>query len=339
VPRPSSPLPPRPLAPLAALILLAATPGQAAAEPPRYQNPIVRQQADPWVFRHTDGWYYFTASVPEYDRIEIRRARTVQGLGEALPVVAWRRHESGVMSANIWAPEIHFIGGSWYIYFAAARSNARFDHRIYILENDSPDPFEGQWVEKGRLDTGWSSFSLDATTFAHRGARYLVWAQRDHSIPGNSNLYIALMASTLSLAGPAVRLSRPEYTWETQGFMVNEGPAVLIRNGRVFLTYSASATDSRYCMGMLTAEESADLLNSASWKKSSMPVFQTDPSAGVFGPGHNSFTVEEGYDILVYHARSYRDIAGDPLFDPNRDTRAQPIGWNADGTPRFEPAQ
>jgi GH43 family beta-xylosidase len=48
---------------------------------------------------------------------------------------------------------------------------------------------------------------------------------------------------------------------------------------------------------------------------------------------------EPGYDNLVYHARSYRDIAGDTLFDPNRDTRAQPLGWNADGTPRFQPAQ
>jgi GH43 family beta-xylosidase len=223
----------RSLAPLAALVLLAAPAGPAFAEPPRYQNPIVRQRADPWVQRHTDGWYYFTASVPQYDRIEIRRSRTIQGLGEAEPTVIWRRHDNGIMSANIWAPEIHFIDGSWYIYFAAARTSARFDHRIYVLQNDSQDPLAGTWVERGRLDTGWSTFSLDATTFAHRGRRYLVWAQRDFKIPGNSNLYIAPMADPLSLAGPAVRLSVPEHEWETQGFLVNEGPAVLVHGGRV----------------------------------------------------------------------------------------------------------
>jgi GH43 family beta-xylosidase len=92
-------------------------------------------------------------------------------------------------------------------------------------------------------------------------------------------------------------------------------------------------------MGMLTADDSADLLDPASWRKSRVPVFQSDAAAGVFGPGHNSFTVEDGLDVLVYHARSYRDIVGDPLYDPNRDTRAQPLGWNPDGTPRFEPAQ
>ena len=27
-------------------------------------NPLVRQRADAQVFRHTDGWYYLTGSVP-----------------------------------------------------------------------------------------------------------------------------------------------------------------------------------------------------------------------------------------------------------------------------------
>ncbi|HYN93703.1 MAG TPA: AbfB domain-containing protein, partial [Pilimelia sp.] len=40
-------------------------------------------------------------------------------------------------------------------------------------------------------------------------------------------------------------------------------------------------------------------------------------------------------DILVYHDRSYRDITGDPLRDPNRRTRIQKLYWNPDGTPNF----
>ncbi len=35
------------------------------------------------------------------------------------------------------------------------------------------------------------SFSLDATTEVIDGVQYLVWAQKDYDIPGNSNLYIA----------------------------------------------------------------------------------------------------------------------------------------------------
>ena len=44
---------------------------------------------------------------------------------------------------------------------------------------------------------------------------------------------------------------------------------------------------------------------------------------------------ERGRDMLVYHARDYREIKGDPLFDPNRHTRVQPLRFRPDGTPDF----
>lgn len=40
-------------------------------------------------------------------------------------------------------------------------------------------------------------------------------------------------------------------------------------------------------------------------------------------------------DLLVYHARDYTEIEGDPLYDPNRHTRVQAIRWKADGMPDF----
>src|SRR5687768_15814324 len=65
-------------------------------------NPLIEQRADPWVYRHSDGYYYFTASVPEYDRIEIRRSMTIEGLAEVDPVVIWSKHTDGIMSQHIW---------------------------------------------------------------------------------------------------------------------------------------------------------------------------------------------------------------------------------------------
>jgi GH43 family beta-xylosidase len=303
----------------------------------QFTNPIIEQRADPWVYLHSDGFYYFTASVPEYDRIELRRAPSIQGLGSAEPKVIWRKRDAGPLSAHIWAPEIHYVNGAWYIYFAAARTDALFDHRTYVLENSAANPLEGEWAERGQLRTGWESFTLDATSFLHNGTQYLVWAQRDPAIPGNSNLYIAPMANPWTLGGEPVRLSIPEYDWERIGFAVNEGPAVLIKDGKVFLTYSASATDYNYCMGLLTADASSDLLAPGSWHKSPEPVFQSSEATGQYGPGHSCFTrTPDGAEhILVYHARNYKEIVGDPLFDPNRHTRAQRIGWNADGTPNF----
>lgn len=125
--------------------------------------------------------------------------------------------------------------------------------------------------------------------------------------------------------------------WECIGFKVNEGPYALKRNGRIFLTYSASATDHHYCVGMLTVDADADLMDPANWSKSPTPVFTSNDSTKQYGPGHNCFTVAEDgrSDVLVYHARQYKDIVGDPLNDPNRHTRIQRLRWNPDGTPNF----
>ncbi|MBI2513906.1 MAG: family 43 glycosylhydrolase [Opitutae bacterium] len=310
--------------------------GEPPAAPAHYANPLIEQRADPHIFRHTDGWYYFMGTVPEYDRLELRRARTIEGLATAEPKTIWRKHAAGPMGAHIWAPEIHFIDGKWFIYFAAGEAEKIWNIRNYVLENSAANPLDGEWIERGQIDTGWQSFALDATTFAHRGRRYLVWAQNDPAIKGNTNLYLAPLASPTQLAGPAVRISRPEFPWEQVRYWVNEGPAVLVRHGRIFITYSAAGTGAEYCLGLLSADENADLLDPQSWQKSPTPVFTTSEANGIFGPGHNSFTTApDGADLLVYHARNYRDIRGDPLRDPNRHTRVQPISWRADGTPDF----
>jgi GH43 family beta-xylosidase len=318
-------------------VLLYNFPIISLAESVTVTNPIVKQRADPWVFRHDDGYYYMTASVPEYDRVELRRSTTIQGLSTATPAVIWRRHASGIMAGHIWAPEIHFINGKWYIYFSAGTSENKFAIRLYVLECSDKNPVTGQWVEKGQLKTNWESFTLDATTFEHNGARYLVWAQSQSGISSNSNLYIAKMNGPLAISGNQVMITTPQYSWEKIGYSVNEGPAVIKKNGKIFITYSASATDFNYCIGMLTASASSDLLNPASWNKSPNPVFKTNEATNQYGPGHNCFTTSQDgtVDIIIYHSRNYKNITGDPLYDPNRHTRAQRLDWNPDGTPNF----
>ena len=188
----------------------------------QYQNPIIMYRADPSIYRHTDGYYYFTATVPAYDRIEIRRAKTLKELGDARSKTVWRKHSDGPMSHYIWAPEIHYVEGKWYIYFAAdtkpVGKDSIFDHRMYVIENAEGNPLDGEWIEKGQIVTGWESFSLDETTFEHNSMRYLVWAQRDYAIRGNSNLYIARMRNPWTIQSHQVLLSKPEYDWETVGF-------------------------------------------------------------------------------------------------------------------------
>ncbi|SCB83700.1 glycoside hydrolase family 43 protein [Weissella bombi] len=310
----------------------------------KYINPLIIQRADPYIYKHTDGYYYFTASVPAYNLIEIRRAKTINGLAHAMPRTIWRKHDSGEMSQLIWAPEIHYINDKWYIYFAATDTTefddqGMFTHRMYCIECDSNDPMIGEevWTEKGQVLTDKDTFCLDATVFEHNDKLYYVWAQKDKAIKGNSNLYIAEMVNPWTLKTDPVMLSKPEFDWETKVFSVNEGPAVLKRNGKIFITFSGSATDENYAMGMLWIDEHEDVLNVDNWHKLDHAIFQSDMENGLYGPGHNSFTVSEDdtTDLLVYHVRNYLDIKGDPLYDPNRHTMVQPFSWDDEGFPVF----
>ena len=318
-----------------------ALPAVAHAKHPKHRksqllNPLVLQRADPHIARHTDDFYYMTATVPEYDRLVIRRATTLAGLASAPETVVWRRPTTGVMGGYIWAPELHHFDGAWHIYFGAGNADDLFHVRTFVLTCPDTNPLTGAWHVAGQIAMPWDSFNLDATTFVHAGQRYLCWAQHEPGIDTNSNLYLAPLKSPTELGASPARLSVPTLDWEIIGYKVNEGPSILARNGRLFLTYSASATDEHYCLGMLTAKDDADIMNPASWSKSPQPVFKSSPAHNVWGPGHNGFTVDEaGRDMLVYHARDYREITGDSLFDPNRHTRVQPIHFGPDGVPDF----
>lgn len=309
-----------------------------------YNQPFIEQRADPYVYKHTDGMYYFTASVPEYDKIVMRGAKTIKELREAKEHTLWRKHKEGPQSIHIWAPEVHYLYGEWYIYYAAGDAADVWEIRPYVLHCKGQNPLEDEWEELGMMkaadgdDFSFHAFSLDATVFENKGEYYWVWAEKTGVGKQISNLYIAKMEAPDKLATVQVLLTTPDYDWERIDFWVNEGPAVLKHNGKIYLTFSASATGACYCMGMMCADENADLLDPQSWKKWNHPVLETDETKGLYGPGHNSFVkAEDGTtDLCIYHARPYDEIIGDPLYDPNRHAMVMEVKYREDGTPVFD---
>ena len=259
-----------------------------------YTNPILSSGADPWMVKH-EGWYYYCCGVP--GGIGISRSRDLHKINP--PVRVWKAPEKGLWNSTcVWAPELHYIDGVWYIYFTAGDAKDVWEIRPYLLMCEDENPMTGKWIEKGRIDVGVESFSLDMTTFIHKGEQYVLWAQKTE--PADvSDVYIAKMKNPWTLATKPMILTTPEYDWEVQGFKVNEGPAVLVRNGKVIVTYSASDTGWRYCMGMLWADENSDLLDIKSWHKSDKPVFKTSEENKQYGPGHNCFTTDNGKDFSL----------------------------------------
>lgn len=314
-------------------------------------NPLLPSGPDPWVTQRNGFYYYMNTTGGS---LVIRRTRNIAALATAETKTVWRAPASGPYSRDVWAPELHWVRGKWYIYFAADAGRNE-SHRIYALENAAANPLEGEWIMKGKVADPSDRWAIDATVFEQGPKLYMVWSGWEGATNGAQNLYIAEMSNPWTIAGHRVRISAPEHPWEKIGDLkprvpsevnpgadpanpihveVNEGPEILKRNGRIFLTYSAGGcwTDY-YSLGMLEASESADLMNPASWKKSPIPVFWRSPSAGAYGPGHNSFfqSPDGKEDWIIYHANPQPGQG----CGRNRAPRAQRFGWNPDGTPDF----
>ncbi len=315
---------------------------------------FIADRADPYITLGPDGYYYFTASYPMrgakdkdgYDRIILRKAKTIEGLKTAEEKTVWDESSSKISHRFIWAPEMHYIGGKWYLYYAASSSpNNVWDINCHVLMCTGDDPYNGQWEEKGKFQAAngdtisFTGFSLDMTYFECNGKSYVIWAQK----VGNSNLYIAETdpAEPWKTTTKAMLLTKPEYYWECVTFRVNEGPSVLIHDGKVIVAYSASATGPEYCIGYMYADEKADLMDIKSWTKQKTPALTSEDLIDEYGPGHNSFTKDEnGNYIFVYHSRSKECYEGncgygteDPLYDPCRSARIRTVQWDENGLP------
>jgi GH43 family beta-xylosidase len=307
-------------------------------------NPLLPSGPDPWVIAR-DGQYYYMHTTGA--NLTIWKTRNLAELAQAEKKVVWRPPAGGPFFRDVWAPELHFLRGKWYIYFAAdAGSNA--SHRIWVLENHAADPLQGEWRMKGKVADASDRWAIDATVFEEGGRLYMIWSGWEADASGTQSLYIAELSDPWTVKGPRVRISTPEYPWEKIGDLkprevtaenpahvdVNEGPEILRHGSKIFVVYSASGcwTDN-YAMGMLTAERGSDLLRVASWKKSPEPVFRQAPGSGAYGTGHGSFfrSPDGTEDWMLYHANAETGQG----CGRNRSPRAQRFTWKADGTPDF----
>lgn len=290
-----------------------------------YLNPILpAHAADPWMIQH-EGFYFYCES-RNHNSICVRKSKSITDIALDEGVSVWKPPFYGMNSKNVWAPELHFLNGKWYIYYAADDGENE-NHRMWVLESESADP-QGQYIERGCLDTqGWA---IDGTVLSMPdGKSYFIWSGWPGSVNGRQNLYIAPMKDPVTISGPRVLICSPERDWETVDMPIAEGPQVLQRNGKIFIVYSASGSWTvDYCLGLLVNRD-GDVMNPGSWEKRG-PVFQK--SADVWGVGHCSFvrSPDQSEDWILYHAKSKRKKGW-----LDRHVHAQPFTWDKEGFPDF----
>lgn len=295
-----------------------------------FTNPLLPSGPDPWVTRE-GGTYYYMHTLG--DRLAIWKTRDITNLANAERKTIWTPPAKGPNAVSIWAPELHRIGGKWYVYYTAAASGHDDDaHRgVFVLENSSEDPLRGEWIDRGRVNSRHPG--IDGSTFTYRGKRYFVYSPY---VGPDSVLAISEMSSPWSLVGPEVILARPDLVWERQGGrQILEGPQFLLGpSGDIFLSYSASACWSDdYALGLLRARPGSDPLNPKAWTKSLRPVFSKSNKNGVYATGHNAFFVSpDGTENwIIYHANS----APDMKCTAKRSPRIQRFTFGSNGVPEF----
>jgi GH43 family beta-xylosidase len=326
------------------LLLLALCAVIAARAQSTFTNPLLPSGADPSVVERDRTYYYMQTTGHD---LTIWKTKDITDLAEAQKMVVWTPPASGPYSKEIWAPELHFVQGKWYIYFAAD-AGTNDTHRIWVLENATEDPTQGTWVMKGKLADRSDKWAIDPSVFEDKGKLYAIWSGWEGDRNGVQSIYIARMKNAWTIKGSRVRISTPNYSWEKVGDLdtgvngvidlphvdVNEGPEILQHGSRIFLIYSASGCWTNYYeLGMLTASSGSNLLKSSSWTKSDHAVFHESPAAQAFGTGHNTFfTSPDGKEQwILYHANAGPNQGCGPLRSP----RAQPFTWNVDGSPNF----
>lgn len=289
-------------------------------------NPIVVKGADPWVIKDGDFFHYCYS---KNGSIFLKSVKRISELKDASERKLWSPTSGTAYSKEIWAPELHFLQNRWYVYFAADDGKNE-NHRMHILATDGSNINE-EFNYIGKLTDKSDKWAIDGSPFMHKGKLYFVWSGWEGEVNVQQNIYIAEMESPTAIKSERVLISQPDFVWEKRGSSkdlptINEGPEILEKNGKYFLTYSAAGSWSDYyCLGMLELCGN-DPLEAKSWKKYPKPVFESNES--VTSPGHASFIKIKNQDYIIYHSARNKGAGW------NRQVNIQPFGWKK-GKPDF----
>lgn len=127
---------------------------------------VLRRLVDIWLIIVT--LFIITSLLNAINKIYESYPRDITDLEHAEHKVIWIPKDPS-NAHHLWGPEIHPIAGKWYVYYAASDDNMD-NHQLFVLENSSADPFEGEFELKGRISTDKNNnWAIHPNVFEHRG--------------------------------------------------------------------------------------------------------------------------------------------------------------------------
>ncbi|RYP72312.1 hypothetical protein DL771_004286 [Monosporascus sp. 5C6A] len=246
-----------------------------------FTNPVRRPGgSDPFIAYSGDGYYYMMST--SWTNLQIARSKTIEGLKTAPKKVVYSTNEPR-RCYNVWAPEVHYLDGNWYIYYTAGNASNLDGQNLHVLKG-GPSAWD-EYTYAGQLTNPWS---IDRSVIRFNGwGNYLAYSCF-HGVRYQSTCLQKLGDDNVSLTGPISVISQPTESWERSGMPVQEGPVALYYGGKTYIVYSANyCWTPDYCLATLEWDGRTNPLRPGAWKKPNDRVFSQ--ANGHYGTGHNSF--------------------------------------------------
>lgn len=111
------------------LLLLLLLPSHASAWTNPLRNP---GGSDPFLTYAGDGYYYLLTTT--WTDVAISRAPTLAALKDAPETRTVFSTTTASLCCNVWAPEVHYLDGTWYLYFTAGEASSLDGQRLHVLK-------------------------------------------------------------------------------------------------------------------------------------------------------------------------------------------------------------
>jgi GH43 family beta-xylosidase len=265
--------------------------------------------ADPFVLRTGDGYVAY-GTCPEASADDDGREFVVLTSSDLL---TWRSHGGALervdpaLGTDYWAPEVASAGGRWWMYYSVGHDIAGHHIRVAVAE----DPL-GPFTDLGLHLTPDEPFAIDPHPFQDADGRWYLFFARDVLEADRPGTHLAVAPlEDMTRLGPIVAVLQPFADWQiyernrtmygaTYDWHTLEGPSVVRRRGRYWMTYSGGAwTGESYAVAWAVAESPLGPWHPA--PPSAPALLRT--SGDLLGPGHNSLTVDpQGDDVIVFHS-------------------------------------
>jgi GH43 family beta-xylosidase len=303
----------------------------ALADAP-YTNPVIgdpehvdKEIADPFVLKWNGDYYLYCSGDPirAFHSTDLVHWEPVGAVLASTPE-AWN-------STDLWAPEVLYQNGKFYMYYTAARKSNDWkitenSRRVGVAVSDSP---RGPFVDSGQPLTPYWAIDGDVFRDPSTGNLTMFSSHVNEQRLQGAAIVCDSMPTPTSIVGAPNLVIRGTEAWEDKdgnphnGSLryTNEGPTALRRYGHYYLMYSggswdrpsyslAYASGSKLPVAGVPGLETKDgnEAGTDTWTKVVPPLLRS--TRWVEGPGHNTMTVAPNNvdDICLYHARGAHSV-------------------------------